>query len=76
MKSVANIFIGILVMLIFGSCQKSVYYFQAQPIDLKVINDSGIICVKGSAVIHAGIYAVDGIDESLNFHNRKIRVYY
>lgn len=53
MKSVANIFIGILVMLIFGSCQKSVYYFQAQPIDLKVINDSGIIYVKGSAVLQA-----------------------
>ena len=51
MKSVKFIFNGLLLLYIMISCQKPVYYYQAQPVDLTVISDSGRISVEGSSIL-------------------------
>jgi hypothetical protein len=50
MKTGIYFFTIMLLVCFFASCKKPVYYYQAQPINLKVINENGKIRVEGSSV--------------------------
>lgn len=41
--------IFILTLIFASSCRSKIYYFQAQPVDLEVINESGKIKISGSS---------------------------
>jgi hypothetical protein len=50
MKTFKFIFVGIFLIYVLISCQKPVYYYQAQPVDLDIKNENGKIAVSGSSV--------------------------
>jgi len=51
MKNGIYVFTFIQAVFFFISCEKPQYYYQAQPIDLSVINENGKIRVEGSSVL-------------------------